>query len=108
VSNAANIVPTPYEAPITGRTSVFRTTSSAKWLVLDEQRVVYWAMDDEVYILNLAQTCPGLLGASKIKLENFSTKVRAGTDNLIFDDQSCLIDSISVLGGNAVPKPPRR
>lgn len=104
----SNIDPAPYEAAITGRISSFRTSQSAKWLVLDEKRIVYWILDDEAYILNLTLACPGLLDTNKLKVENFSTRVRAGHDHVFFGNQSCLIDSISILGGRSLPKPPRK
>ncbi|MGH8049038.1 MAG: DUF6491 family protein [Arenimonas sp.] len=104
----SNIDPAPYEAAVTGRISAFRTNQSAKWLVLDEKRIVYWILDDEAYILNLTQACPGLLDTRKLKVENFSTRVRAGHDHVFFDNQSCLIESISILGGRSLPKPPKK
>lgn len=108
VPKRSNIDPSPYEAAITGRISSFRMSQSAKWLVLDEKRIVYWILDDEAYILNLTLACPGLLDATKLKIENFSTRVRAGHDHVFFDNQSCLIDSISILGGRSLPKPPKK
>ena len=104
----ANIDPLPYEASITARVLMFRMTPSSMWRVLDEKRLVYWVVDDEAYLLNLEQICPGLLSAEKLKLENFSTKVRAGRDHVIFGDQRCLIESIAQLGGRSLPKPPKR
>lgn len=98
----------PYEASIQGRVQMFRTDQSAKWLTLDEKRLVYWVLDDEAYLLNLTDICPGLLTANKLKLENFSTKVRAGHDHVVVDNQRCLIGFIEKLGGRSLPKPPRR
>jgi len=103
----ANIDPAPYEASITGRVSMFRMTPSSMWRVLDEKRLVYWVVSNEAYLLNLAQICPGLLDTEKLKLENFSTKVLAGRDHVIFGDQRCLIASIAQLGGRSLPKPPK-
>lgn len=104
----ANVDPTPYEQSITGYVPVFRPNQSTKWLVLDEKRVVYWVLDDEAYLLTLALACEGLLGADKLKLERFSTKVRAGSDGVIVDDRRCLIESIAKLGGRKLPKAPRK
>ena len=104
----SNVDPAPYEASFVGRVSVFRVSQSSKWLVLDEKRVVYWVVNDEAYLLNLAQTCPGLLTAEKLKLENFSTKVRAGKDSVVVSGQRCLIESIIMLGGRKLPKPPKK
>jgi len=103
----ANVDPKPYEASVVQRIAMFRTDGSAKWLVLDEERVVFWVLDDEAYLVNLAVTCSGLLDAKSLKLENFSSKVRAGHDGVLFDDQRCQIQSIQKLGGRALPKPPR-
>lgn len=107
IAQRANVDPSPYEASVTGRVSMFRMTPSSMWRVLDEKRLVYWVVDDEAYLLNLAQICPGLLSTQKLKLENFSTKVLAGRDHVIFGDQRCLIDSIARLGGRSLPKPPK-
>lgn len=104
----ADVDPAPYEKSSVGRVPQFRTTQSSKWLVLDEKRVVFWVLNEEAYLLNLAQTCPGLLDAEKIKLESFSTKVRAGHDGIVFSGQRCLIESITKLGGKNLPKPPKK
>lgn len=104
----SDIDPAPYEAAITQRVAMFRTNDASKWLVLDEKRLVYWVLDDEAYLLHLAQTCSGLLTSTRLKVENFSTRVKAGHDSVIFDDQRCLIESISKLGGRSLPKPPRK
>ncbi|MEO8000311.1 MAG: DUF6491 family protein, partial [Arenimonas sp.] len=104
----ANVDPTPYEASIIGRIQAFRTTTTSKWLVLDEQRLIYWVLDDEAYLLNLTENCPGLLTAERMKLESFSNKVRAGEDGVVFANQRCLIQSIEKLGGHKLPKPPRK
>lgn len=106
--NRADVDPTPYEKSSLGRVPQFRTTQSSKWLVLDEKRVVFWVLNEEAYMLNLMQTCPGLLNAEKIKLESFSTKVRAGHDGIVFGGQRCLIESITKLGGKNLPKPPKK
>ncbi len=103
----ANVDPKPYEASVTQRIAMFRTDGSAKWLVLDEERVVFWVLDDEAYLVTLAVTCNGLVDAKRLKLENFSSKVRAGHDGVLFDDQRCQIQSIDKLGGRSLPKPPR-
>lgn len=104
----ANVDPMPYEDSILGKVSQFRTSQSLKWRVLDEKRVVFWVLNDEAYLLNLTQTCPGLLDATKLSLEKFASKVRAGYDGVIFDDQRCLIESINLLGGRSLPRPPRQ
>ena len=104
----SSVDPAPYEASFVSRVSVFRVNQSSKWLVLDEKRVVYWVLDDEAYLLNLEQACPGLLTAQKLKLENFSTKVRAGKDSVVVSGQRCLIESIIMLGGRKLPKPPKK
>ena len=107
IAQRANIDPTPYEASIRGYVSMFRMTPSSMWRVLDEKRLVYWVIKDEAYLLNLAQICPGLLSTKKLEIQNFSTKVRAGKDHVIFGDQQCLIESIAQLGGRSLPKPPK-
>lgn len=107
IAQHATINPSPYEASVTGRVSMFRITFSSMWRVLDEKRLVYWVVDDEAYLLNLAQICPGLLSTQKLKLENFSTKVLAGRDHVVFGDKRCLIESIDRLGGPSLPKPPK-
>ncbi len=104
----ADVDPAPYEKSSIGRIPQFRTSQSSKWLVLDEKRVVFWVLDEEAYLLNLAQSCPGLLNAEKMKLESFSTKVRAGHDGIVLNNQRCLIESITKLGGKSLPKPPRK
>ena len=102
-----NVDPKPYEASVIQPVALFRTDGSAKWLVLDEERVVFWVVDDEAYLVNLAVTCAGLLDAKKLRLENFSSRVRAGHDGVLFNDQRCQIKSIEKLGGRSLPKPPR-
>ncbi|MGH8107269.1 MAG: DUF6491 family protein [Arenimonas sp.] len=104
----ANVDPRPYEAAATGRLNFFRTTQSSNWLVLDEKRLVFWVLDDEAYLLTLSHPCAGLLDAERIKLENFSNKVRAGQDGVVFNDQMCLIETITKLSGRTLPKPPRK
>lgn len=98
----------PYEASVVGRVPAFRMTPSDNWVVLDEKRMVYWVLDDEAYLLNLSDNCPELLNAARLRLENFSTKVRAGQDGVLVGNQRCLIASIEKLGGHRLPKPPRR
>ncbi len=104
----SNVDPAPYEAAITSRVSQFRTNQSSEWLILDEKRIVFWVLDDEAYLLNLTQYCEGLLSAKNLSLENFSTRVRAGKDGVVFDNQRCLIESIAKLGGRSLPKPPKK
>jgi|GEM_PF-1705386 len=105
----ADVDPTPYETSVLGLIPQFRANQSSKWLVLDEKRVVFWVLSDEAYLLNLEQTCPGLLTAERLKLENFSMKVRAGHDGIVVDNnQRCVIESIAKLGGKSLPKPPKK
>ena len=104
----SNVDPTPYEASVIGRVPQFRSNPSSKWLVLDEKRVVFWVVNDEAYMLNLQETCPGMMSAEKLKLESFASKVRSGHDGVIFNDQRCLIGSIVKLGGKSLPRPPRK
>lgn len=100
--------PAPYEASIEGRVPQFRTNQSAKWLVLDESRLVFWVVDDEAYMLNLDKKCTGLFDTNKILLESFSSKVRAGHDGVVFSGKRCSIESVFKLSGRLLPKPPRK
>lgn len=105
---APRVDPAPYLAAAVGRLSAIRVSVPPQWLVIDEARVVIWTTSDEAYLLGVQTPCPILLSGAKLKLEDFSTRVRVGEEAVKVGTQRCLIESITRLGGRGLPKPPRR
>ncbi|MBS0193264.1 MAG: hypothetical protein JSR34_03395 [Proteobacteria bacterium] len=98
---AAN--PAPYLKAAGDAVSMFWYNPN-RWIPIGDtsQLVVYNSYDD-AYLLRFSQPCPALLTASKISIENFSTRVYAGRSSVEAGDAKCLIVGIHQLYANRLP-----
>ena len=97
--------PAPYEAAVDTRIAMFRLAFSLyRWIPVGNRQLVVFNTYDQAYLLDFANDCPGLLSASRIRIENFSTRVKAGEHAVIADGQRCLITNLRELRISKVPK----
>ena len=81
--------PAPYEAAVDSRLAMFRVAFSPyRWIPVGSSQLVVFNTYDQAYLLDFAGACPGLLSADRIRIENFSTRVRAGEHGVIAKFQS--------------------
>lgn len=98
---AAN--PAPYLKAAGDAVSMF-WYNPYRWIPIGDtsQLVVYNSYDD-AYLLSFSSPCPALLTASKIGIENFSTRVYAGRSSVEAGGAKCLIVGIRQLHANRLP-----
>jgi hypothetical protein len=97
--------PAPYEAATDSRIAMFRIALSPyRWVPVGSRQLALFNTDDEAYLLDFANDCPGLLSAERIRFENFSTHVQAGEHAVIASGQRCLITNIRELRISKLPK----
>ena len=97
--------PAPYEAATDTRIAMFRLAFSLyRWIPVGSSQLVVFNTYDQAYLLDFANACPGLLSASRIRIENFSTHVKVGEHAVIADGQRCLITVIRELRISKLPK----
>ena len=97
--------PAPYEAATDTRIAMFRLAFSLyRWVPVGSSQLVVFNTYDQAYLLDFASDCPGLLSASRIRIENFSTHVKVGEHAVIADGQRCLITNIRELRISKLPK----
>lgn len=97
--------PAPYEAAVDTRIAMFRLAFSLyRWIPVGSRQLVVFNTYDQAYLLDFASDCPGLLSASRIRIENFSTHVKAGEHAVVADGQRCLISYIFELRISKLPK----
>jgi hypothetical protein len=100
---AAN--PAPYEAALDARIAMFRVAMSIyRWVPVGRRELAVFNTYDEAYLLEFVDDCPGLLYASRIEIQNFSTRVRAGEHGVIAAGQRCVIKNIYELRIPRLPK----
>jgi len=97
--------PAPYEAASDARIAMFRVAFSIyRWVPVGSRQLAVFNTYDQAYLLDFADDCPGLLHASRIEIQNFSTRVRVGEHSVIADGQHCLIANIRELRIPRLPK----
>lgn len=97
--------PAPYEAAAEDRLAMFRVAFSPyRWVPVGNRQLALFNTYDQAYLLGFATDCPGLLSATRIRIEDFSTHVHAGEQAVIADGQRCLIATIEELNINKLPK----
>jgi hypothetical protein len=97
--------PAPYEAAVDTRLGMFRVAFSPyRWIPVGSRQLVLFNTYDEAYLLDFARECPGLLTAPRIRVENFSTRVKAGEHAVVADGQRCVITTIRGLRISKLPK----
>lgn len=78
--------------------------SPYRYVPIGARQLVVYNTYDEIYLLDLADDCPGLLTTTRFQIENFSTHVTAGKHAVIADGQRCPIADIREIRPSRLPR----
>lgn len=78
----------------------FRYVEIYSWQRLDNHQVVVWTRPNVAFLLQLRESCSGLIGTQAIALGDIAgldREIRAGNDYVLTRDMRCLIAEIRPL-----------